>query len=102
MSSTRPAYTPFSTHTSASLPQTLIFWGSVEVLAPWIQNFADQVRKDGAHVEAMVKPDQSHCWFMSDPVSIVEDRKEAVDTIAKSIRPYNPCTTVFFCMSASR
>lgn len=78
-----PYYTPFNAHTLASLPKTLIIWGSVEALAPWIQKFVDQARKDGVHVEAVVKPDRSHCWFMIDPVSTVEDRKEAVDTIAK-------------------
>ncbi|KAG9067121.1 hypothetical protein KI688_011902 [Linnemannia hyalina] len=33
----------------------------VLVLSPWIQKFVDQARKDGVHVEAMVKPDRSHC-----------------------------------------
>jgi len=29
-----------------------------------------------------VKEDRSHCWFQIDPTSTVEDRKEAVESMA--------------------
>jgi acetyl esterase/lipase len=77
-----PYYTPFNANTLAGLTPTLIFWGSVEVLGLWVQKFVDQARKDGVPVQTMMKPDRTHCWFMIDPVSTVEDRKEATDTIA--------------------
>ncbi|KAG0294395.1 hypothetical protein BGZ96_001307 [Linnemannia gamsii] len=77
-----PYYTPFNADTLAGLPNSLIFWGSVEVLACWIQKFVDQARKDGVKVETMTKQDRSHCWFMLDPISTVEDREEAIDAIS--------------------
>ncbi|KAG0215385.1 hypothetical protein BGX33_001234 [Mortierella sp. NVP41] len=76
-------YTPFNAKSLAGLPPTLIIWGSIEVLATWIEKFVDQAKKDGVEVETMVKPDRSHCWFMIDPVSTVEDRQEGAATIAQ-------------------
>lgn len=53
------------------------------MLAIWIDMFVEKARKDGVVVETMIKPDRSHCWFMIDPVSTVEDREEGIATIAK-------------------
>ncbi|KAF9091052.1 hypothetical protein BGX29_011145 [Mortierella sp. GBA35] len=76
-------YTPSNAKSLAGLPPTLIIWGSIEVLATRIEKFVDQAKKDGVEVETMVKPDRSHCWFMIDPVSTVEDRQEGAATIAQ-------------------
>ncbi|KAG0254982.1 hypothetical protein BGZ95_005891 [Linnemannia exigua] len=77
-----PYYTPFNASTLAGLPPTLIFWGGVEVLSTSIEHFVDKARRDGVKVETMAKPGKSHCWFMIDPTSTVEDREECIAIIA--------------------
>jgi len=76
-------FTPFNAETLSGLPTTLVIWGTIEVLATWIEKFVEKARCDGVKVETMVKPDRAHCWFMVDSISTVEDREEGIDTIAQ-------------------
>ncbi|KAK3838973.1 MAG: Alpha/Beta hydrolase protein [Linnemannia gamsii] len=84
-----PYYTAFNASTLAGLPPSLIFWGSVEVLSTWIERFVEKARSDGVKVETMVKPGRSHCWFMIDPMSTVEDREECIAIIAAFLAKFH-------------
>jgi len=60
----------------------LVYAGGVEVLRPSIDEFVRRAKEDRVVCQYEVKEDRSHCWFQIDAASTVEDRKEAVESMA--------------------
>ncbi|ORZ06762.1 Alpha/Beta hydrolase protein [Lobosporangium transversale] len=74
-----PYFSPLNTQTFAGLPPMLLFYGGIEILRPSMEQFVERLKEDGVAHQVMMKEGRGHAWFLIDPISTPEDRKEGIE-----------------------